>query len=69
MVEARGFKVNHNQPPLAREMLPSDLFDQFPNLAVDVFGETTLMHPAGPQNIPQWQGIVFAEDEIRSSLA
>ena len=58
-VVAHGFKVNPYQPPLARETLPSDLFDQFPRLAVDVFGETTMMHPAAPQNIPQWNGIIF----------
>jgi hypothetical protein len=66
VVEARGFRVNHNQPPLAREPLIRDLFDQFPALAVDAFGETVLMHPASPQNIPQWNGIIFVEDEIRA---
>jgi hypothetical protein len=66
-VVAHGFRVNPNQPPLAREKLPSDLFDQFSRLAVDVFGETTMMHPAAPQNIPQWNGIVFDNKEIRAS--
>lgn len=65
-VIASGFRVNDGQPPLAREPLKSDLFDQFPSLAVDAFGETTFMHPASPQNIPQWRGIVFIQDEIRA---
>jgi hypothetical protein len=63
-VVARGFRVNNCQPPLARENLDSDLFDQFPSLAVDVCGDITFMHPASPQNIPTWRGIVFFKDEI-----
>lgn len=65
-VIASGFRVNNGQPPLEREPLKSDLFDQFPSLAVDVCGDITFMHPASPQWIPQWRKIVFVQDEIRA---
>jgi hypothetical protein len=65
-VEARGFKEDKNRPPLAREALPPDLFQRFPSLAVDVFGETTFMHPSPTQNIPVWKGIVFYEPQVRA---
>jgi hypothetical protein len=65
-VEARGFENNIRKPSLARETLLPDLFQKHSALAVDASGETTFMHPASPQNIPQWNGIVFLEKEIRA---
>jgi hypothetical protein len=65
-IEARGFKIDHRQPTLAREPLIPDLFQKYPALAVDAYGETTFMHPASPQPIPEWRDIVFVEDEIRA---
>jgi hypothetical protein len=65
-VTANGFRSNINQPPLAREMLPPDLFEQFPFLAVDAGGEIIFMHPSSPQNIPLWRGIVFDQDQVRA---
>jgi hypothetical protein len=66
IVEARGFPINISQPSLARETLPPELFEKFSALAVDAFGVTTLLHPASPQIIPQWNGIIFEEEDIRA---
>jgi hypothetical protein len=65
-VAAHGFRLSVNQPPLARETLPAELFEQFPSLAVDAGGETTFMHPSSPQNIPLWRSIIFDPDEVRT---
>ncbi|MET4625742.1 hypothetical protein ABIB83_002758 [Bradyrhizobium sp. I1.8.5] len=64
-VTARGFMVR-SRPSTARERISSDLFDGIEGLAVDIFGETTFMHPASPQNIASWTGIVFNQEEIQS---
>lgn len=64
-VTARGFMVR-SQPSTARERISSDLFDGIEGLAVDIFGETTFMHPASPQNVALWKGIVFNQEEIQS---
>jgi hypothetical protein len=63
---ARGFRKG-SQKSFAREDLPADAFDRFPSLTVDAFGETSFKRPpTSPTDIPQWDGIVFYEEEIRA---
>jgi hypothetical protein len=64
-VKARGFNRDMGLPSSTREVLPSDVFDRFPSLSVDAFGETSSKYPAAPLPIPEWYGIIFDEDEIR----
>lgn len=65
-VEARGFKVTVGQPSLARETLPSEMFERFRALAVDAFGETAFMRPPVEREFPKWNGIIFDDDKIRT---
>jgi hypothetical protein len=68
-ISARGFRKSGNQPAVTRETLPSALFERFPSLAVDAFGQTTFMHPSSPENIPLWENIVFEANEVRAHWA
>jgi hypothetical protein len=65
-ISAQGFRRSGNKPPLARETISSELFEQFASLAVDATGETTFLHPSSPEDTPQWTGIVFDSDEVRT---
>lgn len=65
-VTARGFRKTGNHRSFMREELPSDAFDRFPSLTVDAFGESSVKHPTSPLNIPQWDGVIFEEGEIRA---
>lgn len=64
-VTARGFPVVRGQHPPMRETLPADLFDDVAAFAVDVCGETTVLHPAKVE-VPHWRGIIFDESQIRA---
>lgn len=65
-VEARGFRGKSGGPSLTRETLDPEMFEQLLALAVDPDGEITFMHPASPQNIPRWTGVIFEEEEVRA---
>jgi hypothetical protein len=62
-VQARGFR-NGSSPVSLRESLHPELFQRYRHLAIDAFGETTFIHPASPEPLPGWSGIVLVESEI-----